>query len=360
MSKGSEHRPSQRDLAQERNHLAQSRTELAERRTERAAGRTALAAERTFSAWLRTGITAEVTGLGIAKLLGNVDPPGLVLATGALFVVVALIAYLFALWGYRRRQGKVALVTGAGSGIGEATAQLMAEQGAKVALLSRTEEEINQVAEDIRREGGEALPVTADVSQPEQMQHAIRQLVAQWDRLDVVFANAGINGVWAPLDELEPDEWDKTLGVNLKGTFLTVKYALPYLKRRGGSVIVTSSVNGTRKFSNTGATAYACSKAAQVAFAKMVALEVAEHKIRVNVICPGAIETQIEESTDKQDLESVREPVEYPEGHIPLTDGRPGSPEEVAQLVLFLASDASSHITGTEIWIDGAESLLQG
>jgi NAD(P)-dependent dehydrogenase (short-subunit alcohol dehydrogenase family) len=113
-------------------------------------------------------------------------------------------------------------------------------------------------------------------------------------------------------------------------------------------------------FSNTGATAYACSKAAQVAFTKMVALELAEQRIRVNVICPGAIETQIEESTEKRDIEKVKEPVEFPEGVIPLTDGRSGTSEQVAQLVLFLASDASSHITGTEIWIDGGQSLLQG
>jgi NAD(P)-dependent dehydrogenase (short-subunit alcohol dehydrogenase family) len=256
--------------------------------------------------------------------------------------------------------GKVALITGAGSGIGEAAARLLAKEGAKVAALSRTEEDVEKVVKDIRASGGEALAVPADISQPEQMQAVIKRIGAEWGRLDIVFANAGINGVWAPLDELEPEEWDKTLDVNLKGTFLTVKYALPYLKKQGGSVIVTSSVNGTRMFSNTGATAYACSKAAQVAFTKMVALELAEHRIRVNVICPGAIETQIEESTEKRDLEKVKEPVEFPEGAIPLTDGRSGTSEQVAQLVLFLASAASDHITGTEIWIDGGQSLLQG
>ncbi|MBD3562025.1 SDR family oxidoreductase, partial [Planktothrix sp. FACHB-1355] len=126
------------------------------------------------------------------------------------------------------------------------------------------------------------------------------------------------------------------------------------------SVIITSSVNGTRMFSNTGATAYSCSKAAQVAFTKMVALELAEHGVRVNVICPGAIETNIDENTQRRNLDKVKEPVEFPEGEIPLTDGDPGTSEQVAQLVLFLASDASSHISGTEIWIDGAQSLLQG
>ena len=159
---------------------------------------------------------------------------------------------------------------------------------------------------------------------------------------------------------MTPQEWDKTIDVNLKGTFLTVKYAVPHLKKQGGSVIVTSSVNGTRMFSNTGATAYACTKAAQVAFTKMVALELAEHKIRVNVICPGAIDTNIDQNTERRELDEIREPVEYPEGQIPLTDGKSGTSEQVAQLVLFLASDNSSHISGTEIWIDGTQSLLVG
>ena len=256
--------------------------------------------------------------------------------------------------------GKVALVTGAGSGIGKATAQLLAIEGAKVAALGRTQEEIEKTVTQIQASQGEAIPLVADISQPEQMQQAVEQLVNQWGRLDIVFANAGINGVWASLEDLTPQEWDKTIDVNLKGTFLTVKYAVPHLKKQGGSVIVTSSVNGTRMFSNTGATAYACTKAAQVAFTKMVALELAEQKIRVNVICPGAIDTNIDQNTERRELEEIREPVEYPEGQIPLTDGKSGTSEQVAQLVLFLGSDNSSHISGTEIWIDGTQSLLVG
>lgn len=255
---------------------------------------------------------------------------------------------------------KVALITGAGSGIGKATAVLLAKEGAKIAALGRTEDELNKVIAQIQQAGGEAIPVLADISETEEMQQAVQQVINQWGRLDIVFANAGINGVWAPIEELEPEEWDKTIKVNLRGTFLTVKYAVPYLKKQGGSVIITSSVNGTRMFSNSGATAYSCTKAAQVAFTKMVALELAKHRIRVNVICPGAIETNINESTERRDLEQAREPVEYPEGKIPLTDGKPGSSEQVANLVLFLASDASNLISGTEMWIDGAESLLAG
>lgn len=256
--------------------------------------------------------------------------------------------------------GKIALITGAGSGIGKAAAQLLAKAGAKIAALGRTEEELKETVAQIQGDRGEAIPLVADISQPDQMQKATQQIVDQWGRIDIVFANAGINGVWAPLEELAPEEWDKTLDVNLKGTFLTVKYAVPYLKQQGGSIIITSSVNGTRVFSNSGATAYSCSKAAQVAFTKMVALELAKHRIRVNVICPGAIETDINESTERRDLEHIQEPVEFPEGKIPLTDGKPGTSEQVAQLVLFLASEASSHITGTEMWIDGGESLLKG
>ena len=254
---------------------------------------------------------------------------------------------------------KVALVTGAGSGIGKAAAELMAKEGAKVALLGRSEDELQKTQAQIEANGGAAIPLLADISQPEQMQQATQKIFDKWGRLDIVFANAGINGVWASLEELAPEEWNKTININLTGTFLTVKYAVPYLKRQGGSVIITSSVNGTRVFSNTGATAYSCTKAAQVAFTKMVALELAEHDIRVNVICPGAIDTNIDENTERRNLEEIQEPVEFPEGKIPLTDGKPGTSEQVAQLVLFLASDASSHITGTEMWIDGGESLLK-
>jgi NAD(P)-dependent dehydrogenase (short-subunit alcohol dehydrogenase family) len=132
------------------------------------------------------------------------------------------------------------------------------------------------------------------------------------------------------------------------------------MKARGGSIVLTSSVNGTRIFSSAGASAYSCSKAAQVALAKMAALELAKHRIRVNVVCPGAIDTPILRKGEERHLDEAREPAEFPEGTIPLTDGRPGRPQQVAELMLFLASDASSHITGSEIWIDGGESLLQG
>lgn len=254
-------------------------------------------------------------------------------------------------------EGKVALVTGAGSGIGKAAAVLMGSEGAKVAALSRTREELEVTVSEIEAAGGEGMIVLGDISDEGKMQRAVEEIIDRWGRLDVVFANAGVNGVWAPIEEIEPDEFRKTLDINLTGTFLTIKYAVPHLKKQGGSIIVTASINGTRVFSNTGATAYASSKAAQVALTKMLALELAPHRVRINVICPGAIETDIEENTEHRGTEELGVPVEFPKGWHPLR-GAPGTSEQVARLVLFLASDASDHITGTEMWIDGGESLI--
>lgn len=256
--------------------------------------------------------------------------------------------------------GHVALVTGGGSGIGAATCIRFAREGARVAMLDRTPEEAEATADAVRDAGGQALVLQGDVSNPEDVEQAVRRIADEWGRLDVVFANAGVNGVWAPVEELPPEEWRKTVDINLNGTFYTVHFAVPLLKRRGGAVVITSSINGNRKFTSWGGSAYASTKAAQVAFTKMTALELAKHKIRVNAICPGAIDTHIDENTDKRNVEAAAEPVELPEGNVPLTDGAPGSPEQVAELVLFLASGRSGHITGTEVYIDGAESLLEG
>ena len=253
--------------------------------------------------------------------------------------------------------GKVAFVTGGGSGIGEAAARLLAEQGAKVVLISRTKSELEKVVGDIKAAGGEATALEADVSDSETLKAAIDETVSTYGRLDIVFANAGVNGTWAGIEDLSEDDFRKTVDINLVGTFLTIKYAVPHLKQQGGSIVVTASVNGTRMFSNSGATAYASTKAAQVALTKMLALELAPQKIRVNVICPGAIDTEIDDNTEQANS-GVGVKVEFPEGKVPLTGGQPGKSEQVAQLVLFLASDASSHITGTEVWIDGAQSLL--
>ena len=174
------------------------------------------------------------------------------------------------------------------------------------------------------------------------VERAVAAVVERWGRLDVLLANAGVNGVWAPIEELTPEEFESTVAINLTGTFYTIKYAVPQLKRQGGSVIVTSSINGTRVFSNTGATAYSATKAAQVAMTKILAVELAKHRIRVNVICPGKIDTEIEESTEHRELERAGVPVEFPEGDIPLTDGRSGSAASCTRSVPpAAATDAS-------------------
>ena len=255
-------------------------------------------------------------------------------------------------------QGKVALVTGAGSGIGKAAALRLAREGAMVGVLSHTGDEIREVVQEIERAGGKAIPLVADVADESQMKKAVADLVQAYGRLDIVFANAGINGVWAPIDELQPAEWDRTINTNLRGTYLTIHYAVPHLKTAGGSIVITASINGTRTFTSAGATAYSATKAAQVAMTQMLAVELAKHKIRVNVVCPGKIDTEITENTDKRNTEEAEVPAEFPAGRIPLTGNEPGTSEEVAELVLFLASDRARHITGTPVWIDGGQSLL--
>jgi NAD(P)-dependent dehydrogenase (short-subunit alcohol dehydrogenase family) len=256
-------------------------------------------------------------------------------------------------------QGKVALVTGAGSGIGKAAAVRLAREGASVGVLSRTEDEIQATVREIEGAGGQAIALVADISDAGQMREAVERLLQTYGRLDLVFANAGINGVWAPIDELQPEEWDKTIAINLRGTYLTIHYSVPHLKQAGGgAIVITASINGTRTFTSPGATAYSCTKAAQLAMTQMLALELAKHRIRVNVVCPGKIETEIEESTTHRSSEEAEVPAEYPEGNIPLTGEEPGTSDEVAELVLFLVSDRSRHITGTPVWIDGGQSLL--
>lgn len=257
-------------------------------------------------------------------------------------------------------QDKVAFVTGAGSGIGRATAQRLASEGARVALVGRDLDDLKQVESEVTERGSDALSAVADVTEVDSVRRAVEQTVNHWGRLDIVVANAGVNGVWAPIEELEPEDWRRTIDVNLTGSFLTIKFAVPYLRNRGGSIVVVSSINGTRVFSNSGATAYACSKAAQVALTQMLALELAKHRIRVNAVCPGAVLTPIFEKTKERHLDQIREPADYPQGKIPLTDGELAKPEQVAELLLFLASEKAAHITGSVTTIDGGESLLQG
>ncbi len=260
----------------------------------------------------------------------------------------------------QRFTGQVALVTGAGSGIGRATALKFAEQGARVIICDLSPERIHETEAEINEKYPDAAKAfVTNIADEEQVKQAVQEGAAHFGGLHVVFANAGINGAVAPIDEISYEDWQRTINTNLGGTFLTIKYSLPYLREQGsGSIVITSSINGNTTFASFGMSAYSASKAGQVAFAKMAALELARSKIRVNVICPGAISTNIDQSTERNEsVEKIAIPMEFPQGRQPLA-GQSGSVENVADLVTFLSSSEASHITGAQITIDGAESLL--
>ena len=256
-----------------------------------------------------------------------------------------------------RFDGRVALVTGGGSGIGAAVCRLLADEGAVVGVADVERTRAEEVAAAL---GPRGVALEADVSDEQSVQAAVDELVGAAGRLDYVVANAGINGVWAPLGDLDPAEWDRTIAVNLRGTFLTVRQALPALRRQGGAIVVTSSVQGTREFSHTGATAYACSKAAQLAFVKMTSVELAKDGIRINAVCPGAVATNLGDNTETRNTDDIGVAVEYLEGGPQALTGLMLEPEDVARAVLFLLSDDAGAVTGSPLWVDGAESIVVG
>jgi NAD(P)-dependent dehydrogenase (short-subunit alcohol dehydrogenase family) len=259
-----------------------------------------------------------------------------------------------------RLEGKVAIVTGGGSGIGEAAARRFAKEGAAVGVLDYRLEAAQEVAEAIRAEGGRAEPLAADVRDEEQVAAAVARTVEAFGGLHVVFANAGINGMQCPIEEMTYQEWRDTIDTNLTGTFLTVKHSIPHLRASdGGAIVITASVNGNRQFSLPGYSAYSTAKAGQAVFGRMAAVELSRWNIRVNTIIPGGVRTNIRERTWRRNLDEVRWDVKMPD-HFPPLHGRPASPDEVADLVLFLVSDESRYVTGTEVVIDAGSTLLRG
>jgi NAD(P)-dependent dehydrogenase (short-subunit alcohol dehydrogenase family) len=242
-------------------------------------------------------------------------------------------------------EGKVALVTGAAFGIGRATALNFAAEGAKV-VVSDVQPEGEETVSLIRKAGGEAIFMRADVSKASEVQALVQGTVKAYGRLDIGFNNAGIGGSQQPVAELPEEAWQKVLAVNLTGVFLCMKYELQQMEKQGGGAIVNNaSILGTVAFAN--ASAYTASKHGVLGLTKTAALEYAPKKIRINSVCPAFIETPMLQHAGLLQGEA-RKALEalHPMKRI-------GQPEEVARVVTFLASDQASFVTGHPMLVDG-------
>ena len=245
-------------------------------------------------------------------------------------------------------EGKVAVVTGGGSGIGRATALLFAREGAAVAVVDLDGARAQAVAQKIGTEGGQALAVRCDVSQAADCQRAIQETIAAFGRLDILFNNAGIIRRASVL-EIAEEEWDRVMAVNVKSIFLLSKYAIPIMVQGGGGAIVNTG-SGWGLVGGRNAVSYCASKGAVVNLTRAMALDHAEQNIRVNCVCPGDTDTGMLRS-EAQQLGAATEAFLAEAADRPLR--RVGKPEDIAQAVLYLASDASSFVTGTTLVVDG-------
>ena len=246
----------------------------------------------------------------------------------------------------RSFEGKVALVTGAGSGIGRQSALAFAREGARVVVADVAPIGGDETVRLIEAEGGEATFVQADVSKPADVEALVRKTVATYGELDFAHNNAGIEGAQASTVDCTEDCWDRTIDVNLKGVWLCMKYEIPeMLKNHGGAIVNTSSVAGLVGFANV--PAYTASKHGVAGLTKVAALEYAKQGIRVNAVCPGVIRTPMIE----------RFTAGKPEVEAQLTAGEPigrlGTPDEIANAVIWLCSDDASFVTGAAIPVDG-------
>lgn len=247
-------------------------------------------------------------------------------------------------------EGKVAIVTGGASGIGAACAATLAREGAKVVITDIDDARGQQVADDIAKAGGTAVFRHQDVSIEEGWPGVIEAAERGFGRLDVMMANAGI-GILCRAVEMSLADWRRQTAVNLDGVFLSVKYAVPALRRAGGgSIIITSSIAGLR--GSAGLAGYCATKGGVRLFAKAVAMECAGDRIRVNTVHPGVIDTPIwTKIPASAGRNQPIDPGEIARAGVPL--GRVGQAQDIANGVLFLASDLSDYITGTELVIDG-------
>ena len=245
-------------------------------------------------------------------------------------------------------EGRVALITGGGSGIGRATALLFAREGAAIAIVDLDESRALAVAQEIEDKGGRAVAMRCDVSQAADCQRAVQETVAAFGSLDILFNNAGIIRRASVL-EISEEEWDRAMAVNVKSIYLLSRYAIPVMEKAGGGAIVNTG-SGWGLVGGQNAVSYCASKGAVVNMTRAMALDHAAQKIRVNCVCPGDTDTGMLRS-EAQQLGSTTETFLAEAADRPL--GRIGKPEDIAQAVLYLASEASSFVTGTTLVVDG-------
>ena len=246
-----------------------------------------------------------------------------------------------------RLDGKVAVITGAASGIGRGTAIRFAGEGAAVVLADLNVEGGEAAVRDCKENGGRAVFQKTDVSAEAEVKAAVARAVKEFGRLDIMFNNAGLGGAVGPIDETTVENWDKSLAVLLRSVFLGMKFAIPEMRKAGGgSIISTASVAGLR--GGAGPHAYSAAKAAVINLTRSVALEVGKDRIRVNCICPGGINTPLI-NTRMPGGEAVAEQFLAMIQAIP----RAGHPQDVAAMALFLASDDSEWVTGAAMVVDG-------
>lgn len=253
----------------------------------------------------------------------------------------------------RSLEGRTAIVTAAGAGIGAATARRFADEGAAVVVADLSGRRANDVATAITASGGRAAALKIDVADPDAIQVTIRLALDTFGAVDVMVNNAGLAEA-APLDEISLEGWNRVIAVTLTGTFLGMKYVLPVMRRQGRGVIVnTASISGIA--GDYGLSSYNAAKAAVINLTRSAAIENARYGIRINCVCPGAINTRGMELLGKDRADELRR---RQAGAHPL--GRLGKPEEIANTIRFLASDESSFITGAAIVVDGGVTAHTG
>jgi NAD(P)-dependent dehydrogenase (short-subunit alcohol dehydrogenase family) len=246
--------------------------------------------------------------------------------------------------------GKAAFITGAGSGIGRATALAFAAQGANVAASDTSEKNLHETVRLIEEHGGQALPVLCDVARSDEVAAAVAATVQQFGRLDIAFNNAGVEQPTAPLHEISEDEWGRIIEINLRGVFYGMKHEIPAMLATGGGAIVNTS-SGAGVIGIAGQAAYAASKHGVIGLTKAAALDYAAAGVRVNAVCPGIIETPMMDRFSGGTEEGRQRVI----GQEPV--GRMGRPEEIASAVLWLCSDLGAFTVGHALVVDGGQTV---